>query len=385
MHRVKTRLAVHAVAHFAVDFSCFFALWAFTLRQQNAPLMVLLYNALAFVLQAPLGALADRVDDVRPFTILGCGLVVWGVLSCAFGLPSVILLGLGNALFHVGGAVATLRHRPGDARAAGIFVAPGALGVALGTLAGKSLQLSPITVAFLLFVILCIIWGVGAGAPRACTAFRASSPMEGLGTAAIMLCLVSIGVRSFAGFAVTTLTGTAAFALLGAGASFSGKLFGGIFARKVPWRVIGLIGVGVGGLLMAFFPASYVTYFGVFLFNLAMPLTLSAVMAAMPDNMGLGFGLTTLALFLGCSPLYALPDGYKASVPVMLAATLTAAFMLFFALRVRRPLSPAVAPNLAEESPPAAPEETLPAFDAPPSNEPASDVLPAVEEPLPAE
>lgn len=60
-----------------------------------------------------------------------------------------------------------------------------------------------------------------------------------------------------------------------------------------------------------------------------MPLTLSAVMAAMPETMGFGFGLTTLFLFLGCAPLYALPDNYKAPVPVLLASTLGAAFLLF--------------------------------------------------------
>ena len=132
MHRAARRLAAHAAAHFAVDFSCFFALWVSTLRGENAAFMVLLYNALAFALQAPLGALCDRLDDARPFTVLGCGLVAWGVLACAFPLPSVILLGLGNALFHVGGAVTSLRHCPGDAFSAGTYVAPGALGVALG-------------------------------------------------------------------------------------------------------------------------------------------------------------------------------------------------------------------------------------------------------------
>ena len=56
----------------------------------------------------------------------------------------------------------------------------------------------------------------------------------------------------------------------------------------------------------------------------------------MPENMGLGFGLTTLALFLGSAPLYALPGDYKASAPLMLATTLGAAFMLFFALHVNQ-------------------------------------------------
>ncbi len=333
MPRARSRLFTHAAAHFAVDFSCFFALWLSALRTEAAPLMILLYNTLAFALQAPLGALCDRLDDARPLTVLGCGLVAWGVLVCAFPLPSVLLLGLGNALFHVGGAVTSLRHCPGDAFSAGTYVAPGALGVAFGTLCGKGVfHCSLFFPVLLLLACVGFIWCCGAGAARACAAFRIPSPMEHLGTGAVMLCLFSIGVRSFAGFTVTTLSGAAAFVLLGAGASFLGKFLGGVAARKVPWRVIGLLGVGIGGLMMAFFPASYATYAGVLLFNLAMPLTLCAVMAAMPENMGLGFGLTTLALFLGSAPLYALPGDYKASAPLLLATTLGAAFMLFFAL-----------------------------------------------------
>ena len=70
MHRAARRLAAHAAAHFAVDFSCFFALWVSTLRGENAAFMVLLYNALAFALQAPLGEHCDRLDDARPFNVL---------------------------------------------------------------------------------------------------------------------------------------------------------------------------------------------------------------------------------------------------------------------------------------------------------------------------
>ena len=332
----KRRLAFHAAAHFTVDLSCFFAFWSAALRGEHAPVLILLYNFLAFAFQAPLGALIDRTDDARPYTVLGCGLVAWGVLSLAYPIVSVVLLGVGNALFHVGGAVTSLRHRPGDALFAGIFVAPGALGVALGTLSGKGGLLSPLFLVLLLLAAIGCIWLGGSGAPRHCEEIRLPSPMDHIGAGAIMCCLVSIGIRSFAGFTVETLSGTAMFVLLGAAASFFGKFLGGILTRGIPYRIVGLLGVGIGGLVMAFFPANAVTYGGIFLFNLAMPLTLSAVMAALPGHAGFGFGLTTLALFLGSAPLYALPDGYKASLPMMAALTLFAAFLLFFSLRPKQ-------------------------------------------------
>ncbi len=347
----KRRLAFHAAAHFTVDLSCFFALWSAALRGDDAPLLILLYNFLAFALQAPLGALLDRMDDARPCTILGCGLVAWGVLSLAFPLPSVMLLGLGNALFHVGGAVTSLRHRPGDALYAGIFVAPGALGVALGTLSGKGSLVSPLLFVMLLLICIAAIWLGGSGAKRECDNICMPSPMNHIGAGAILCCLISIGIRSFAGFTVQTLSGTAALLLLGASASCFGKLFGGILTGWIPYRIAGILGVGIGGLIMAFFPASYVTYAGIFLFNLAMPLTLSAVMAALPGHAGFGFGLTTLALFLGSAPLYALPDGYLAPLPLMAVLTLFAAFLLFFSLRPKMPLPQAAKNDLSPTEP----------------------------------
>lgn len=334
MHRLDMRLFAHAAAHFAVDFSCFFALWLSAFQQASAPFWILCYNALAFMLQAPLGALLDRINDTRPATILGCGLVAWGVLACAFPLPCVLLLGIGNAFFHAGGAVATLRQCPQDTFAAGTYVAPGALGVALGTLCGKGIvAFSPFSSVLLLLGCICFIWFCGAGGSPVFPVQGHPSSLEGLGTGAIMLCLISIGVRSFAGFAVKTTEGVAAPILLSACASCLGKFGGGIVAHRVPWRVVGLLGAGIGGLMMTFFSASPAVYAGLFLFNLSMPLTLCAVMAALPGHIGLGFGLTTLALFLGSAPLYALPNGYKAPLWLMLATTLCSALLLFFALR----------------------------------------------------
>ena len=75
MHRAARRLAAHAAAHFAVDFSCFFALWVSTLRGENAAFMVLLYNALAFALQAP-------VTDWMMRAPLPCSDVGWLPGAC---------------------------------------------------------------------------------------------------------------------------------------------------------------------------------------------------------------------------------------------------------------------------------------------------------------
>jgi len=335
MNYHRTRLAIFAFSHFAVDLCCFFALYSGAAGSEHAALWALVYNALAFGLQAPLGAFADALDDARPMAILGLGLVAVGAMAAQHFLVSILLAGMGNALFHVGGAVVALRHRPGDALRAGVYVAPGALGVAAGILLAASGGFSSALCVLLLLVCVFLIIAVGPGAERGAPIEVTPREPLSLGAGAIMLCLASIGVRSFAGFSAELPK----LVFLGGLAAFSGKLLGGIFARKLNWNVLALLGVGVGGLMMAFFPGAKIVYIGVFLFNLAMPLTLSAVMKSLPGHMGLAFGLTTLALLLGWLPLIALETGYAAPSYLLAAFVLAAALTLFFMLRYTKPIN----------------------------------------------
>ncbi len=332
MHAARPRLAAYAFSHFALDFVCFFTLFSGAAKGEHAALAILIYNALAFGLQAPFGALADRVDDARPMAVLGLGLVAVGAMAFSRLLLSTALLGLGNALFHVGGAVAVLRHCPGDARSAGIYVAPGALGVALGTLLAATGVFSPISCILLVLVCVLVILALGPGA--AVGTVPKQTPLEPapLGAGAVMLCLATIGIRSFAGFAAN-LPG---LLLLGGFAAFLGKFLGGMFARKIPWNVLALLGAGIGGLALAFFGGSAFIYVGVFFFNLAMPLTLAALMRSLPGRVGLGFGLTTLALFVGWLPLVCLPAGYDAPALLVAGLALAAALILFVILRYKK-------------------------------------------------
>ena len=67
---------------------------------------------------------------------------------------------MGNALFHVGGGSISLNLTPKKAFAPGIYVAPGAFGILLGTLLGKGGQfiawpfiLGLIILSILMFII----------------------------------------------------------------------------------------------------------------------------------------------------------------------------------------------------------------------------------------
>ena len=93
----------------------------------------LLYNLLAFGGQLPAGMLIDRFSDPRKAVSLALGLVAGGLLLLGPSpLLAILLIGSGSAVFHVAGGSIALLLWPGKARGAGIFAAPGVLGLALG-------------------------------------------------------------------------------------------------------------------------------------------------------------------------------------------------------------------------------------------------------------
>ena len=133
-------LIINSILHFVIDGIC--AYMMFGVYGANDTSAYLFYNFCAFALQMPFGALADLVC-IRMFgadsqkkkkfyqliTIMGIIFTVTGMFA------GYIVLGIGNALFHVGGGLRTIlddrsNHKKGADL--GIFVSPGALGLFAG-------------------------------------------------------------------------------------------------------------------------------------------------------------------------------------------------------------------------------------------------------------
>jgi FSR family fosmidomycin resistance protein-like MFS transporter len=145
VRRIALPLTLYGLAHAAVDAACaallMGAVQAGRLAPGDALAIFLVYNVVAFALQPLAGLLVDRGWSPRGAAVAGAFLTAAAVpLSFAPGLvaAAVVLAGVGNAVFHVGGGVASLRMTPGRASAPGIYVAPGAAGLAAGALLGKS-------------------------------------------------------------------------------------------------------------------------------------------------------------------------------------------------------------------------------------------------------
>ena len=330
--RIAPFITLYSFTHLAVDAACAFLLLGVLELNDFLILSLLLYNATAFVLQAPFGYLIDKILNPKLATIIGIVLIAvsfffWNVLFAA-----LIIVSIGNALFHVGGGSLVLSLKNKRATFSGLFVAPGGIGLALGTL----LSVLPINIDFMLFPITLFILGLTLCFVKT-PEFNRTSEKERISNYRILiiiLIMLPIAIRSLIGLSLEFpwKENQSLFLILAAALAL-GKVSGGILADRY-----GLIKVGVGGLListplLAFFPTiPALGILGAFLFNFTMPVTLIAILNVMPQNKGLSFGLTTVALFIGALPVILSKNEWIKSESMVFVFIFSSAMILFFAL-----------------------------------------------------
>ncbi len=129
----------YALAHFFVDFCSATLIFGALPNEGDWRLSLLLYNFCAFALQMPIGLLTDRYGKSLMCVKFACMFLaaacLLGIMSGGWLSPFIaVLAGLGNGLFHIGAGIAVLQRSGKSAGPLWIFVAPGALGVFLGTM-----------------------------------------------------------------------------------------------------------------------------------------------------------------------------------------------------------------------------------------------------------
>ena len=286
---------LYALLHFFVDGIC---AWAMLGRLDADFGGILLYNFCAFAMQLPLGAVLDRFSDRRwplRFATLGCGLTVVG----AFCHPAV--LGLGNALFHVGSGVDVIRDG-GRCERLGIFVAPGAMGLYLGgLLAGKGpWLLLPVGIFMALLM-------NNIRVPEEISTATSQKPAVSAATC----CFAVVVLRSLVGFQVVFPWKTGALAFAAVGAVVLGKMLGGILAARFGSKRVTVWSLTLAAVGYALGAVPAFGLLALLCFNMTMPLTLHALWRRFPDYPGSVFGSLTLALFLGFLPVH-----YGVNVPI---------------------------------------------------------------------
>lgn len=340
MLKNRATLAVYSFSHFCVDFCCFYILYAGAAKSfsaADASIAFLIYNTAAFGLQFIIGALCDSRPEF-PSALVGCGLTAAGLVLVRFAYPALALCALGNAFFHIGGGIDSLKYSNGRMARSGIFVSTGALGVALGTLLGRSdnatvyIPLGLIAVSAALIAMFC---GTGRCAYIYTKKIDVSSNLPFWGI--IVFSLVSIAVRAYVGpLAPMGWKTTAALGILPYAAACAGKALGGIVADRFGARTVGTFALIASIPLIVFGDSSAaVSLLGLLLFNFTMPINLCAVFSRMPDSPGLAFGLTTLALLIGTLPCFMFSAGGAASYLIIGLSALSA-LLTFITVKNRR-------------------------------------------------
>ena len=309
----RLRPAVYGFIHALVDAACAVAVVRASRGSYVADLgtfwTVAGYDLLAFGLEFPLGLVVDRLGLARFPMIVGAAMAA---LVLAPGpIPpwaTMIVAGVGNALFHLGAGGLVLRSAGGRAAPAGVFVAPGALGLGLGMWMGRTGRGStfPIYVALAFAVVALITLDRPASAERGTPSGAGEKPALLPWLIILMLLLVSVAVRSFVGFgACFQCPGSLAVAIGLPLAAFLGKLTGGMVADRLGWLRVSTGALLLSLPLIAFSGGSLLLVLpGVLLFQSTMAVTLVAVYALMPRWPATAFGLPCLALVAGSFPTF---------------------------------------------------------------------------------
>lgn len=304
---ILSNITVYSAAHALVDAACAATLFAIiALGQDDAQTLfqlVIIYDIIAFSTQPVFGLLVDKFKVPAQAAAVGMLLVAASTLMMPVPVLAAVTAGIGNALFHVGGGVVSLNLAPGKAALPGVFVAPGALGLTLGILLGKSGNFVAWPFLAALIAAAVLVWLL----PR--PEFPAPRSLPGnlrWFEAVILLLLVSVTIRSLVGQSLvlpwksdTTLLIVLTLSVV------LGKALGGVLADRFGWTRIAVGGLALSAPLLAFFPSvPGVLIAGMFLFNLSMPITLVGLVGMLPGQAGFAFGLTTLALILGALPTF---------------------------------------------------------------------------------
>lgn len=304
---IISNLAVYGFVHGLVDATCAAVIFS-NISNENIEIqyfvfLTVLYNIIAFGTQPLVGIIVDKYRAPVLSAILGCVFVATATVIAKEPLISIILAGIGNALYHIGGGVISINLKPGKASAVGIYVAPGALGLMLGTLIGKQGYFIAWPFILLLCISILLIILVKAPDLECITDNKIKYNKFEL---IISLIFASVVIRSLIGLILNFPWKSNIYLLVTITlAVVLGKALGGILADKFGWINITIVGLLISSpLLLLGSSYPYLAIIGVFIFNMTMPVTLTVLANMFPGKAGFAFGLTTLAILIGAFPTF---------------------------------------------------------------------------------
>ena len=326
----------YALCHFVVDFACVSSMLCAVSRvlgesgqgsMEVVALSILLYDIVAFTLQLPIGIALDQLDKnshaaLLSYALVGAGVILSLVPIALLEWPAILLLAIGNALFHSAGGLSVLNISQKHAGPSGIFIATGAIGVFLGT---QSAQMGRLQIAFsllvLLFLCALITLVVQKVNKKYWNVHNVSYDIPRLSSntlLAIVLLTLVVALRSYVGMVmVFPWKSEMLLLVLSILGVFAGKALGGVIADRIGFRTTAIFSLIVAATLFApSWEIPVMGLLGVFFFNFTMSITLASLANILPNAKGTAFGLASFSLAVGALPALA---GFRIEHPAMLS------------------------------------------------------------------
>ena len=326
----------YALCHFVVDFACVSSMLCAVSQvlgesgqgsMEVVALSILLYDIVAFTLQLPIGIALDQLDKnsyaaLLSYALVGAGVILSLVPIALLEWPAILLLAIGNALFHSAGGLSVLNISQKHAGPSGIFIATGAIGVFLGT---QSAQMGRLQIAFsllvLLFLCALITLVVQKVNKKYWNVHNVSFDIPRLSSntlLAIALLSLVVALRSYVGMVMAFPWKSEMLLLvLSILGVFAGKALGGVVADRIGFRTTAIFSlIAAATLFVPSWEIPVMGLLGVFFFNFTMSITLASLANILPNAKGTAFGLASFSLAVGALPALA---GFRIEHPAMLS------------------------------------------------------------------
>lgn len=326
-------LIVATLLHMLVDFATVYLVYSITGSNEISTMLLiyLVYNFLAFVLQVPIGLLLDKINGAyKIIPILGCSLIA---ITCILNSPIAVLLlvGLGNALYHCGGASLVFSGENNRAYPYGVFISTGTIGLFLAA-TFKNYDLKLMLLLFMLAGIILLLTVTKYHKYNVSNIMRKEQSKKFNGKTILILALILIiivGIRSYVGFLCNFpwKEWGVLLALLVTMSTAAGKFIGGFLFDKINYLVLTTVTLIIAAICFLFPDVIILGCVGLILFNITMPITLYLLTDLFPEHKCAMFGILSATLFLGYT-IYCLT--YNMIMPSVTACLLSLSALLFW-------------------------------------------------------
>ena len=340
--------------HFALEIICYQFYYFYFGNAVIAGLLALIYDILAFAPQLFISALAEKFPKMS-CGIVGAVMVLVGG-ACGFvpnetvKITGFLVLSLGNAFVHVGGAEATVYRCQNKIAPSAIFISGGALGVVTGRLLGQ--YSVPFIIGWLIMLVFSALIPLsdkfkGERITPAIKMADAKKPVPLI----IFMAFFVVSVRGLLSYGIPmgwnkgVLHTILLFSMMALG-----KALGGIISDILGAKKTALISTGLSlPFILLGGENMWLSLFGIALFSMTTATTLGILISATPKHPVVAYGISVTGLLIGSLPA-AVPSvkGFISNEIVLSAFTIICFVMLWFVMSPdKKPVKKEVKENVA--------------------------------------